>query len=191
MKKKKLIPVILIIICLFIFIEVISNLSSNFNKPTENNINEIIQNENDTLKKDVFENAYQYKIVYELSGIRLDGGNNYYVLIDPVDLNNDSFKDKIKSTIKKIIYEKDGNKISIDILDNSEILELYYKSHYGANTLGRVLNKNETDQLAVHLIASYSGDLSTMLYRNQLDFFPSAPKDNVKVGQYIKTLDFN
>ena len=91
----------------------------------------------------------------------------------------------------KDIVVKNGNKISIDILDDEPTLELFYKSHYGSNQLGRILTQNESDQVAVHLIASYSGELENMVYLNQLDFFPGAFKDTPVVGEYVEFLEFD
>lgn len=131
-----------------------------------------------------------YKIVYTLTTVRYDGGKNFYVLIDPVDLESDKFKDDIKTIITEIVSKNSG-KISIDILDDKDILELYYKSHYASNQLGRILTKSELDNLAIHLMAGFSGELDTMLYKNQLDFFPGASSDNSKIGKYMETVEFN
>ncbi len=47
----------------------------------------------------------KYEIVYELKGKRYDGGVNYYVLIDPVNLTNDSFKNDVKAITKQIVKD--------------------------------------------------------------------------------------
>lgn len=197
MKKNKIITFILIIICLFIFIKFFSNLISSSDKLSNKNIvsqvsdSNITKVENNTPKEDPFKNAYEYEVVHELSNIRFDGGNNYYVLIDPIDLSNDNFKDRIKATMKKIAHEQGGYKVSIDIFDNSKMLDLYYESHYVLNILDRTLTKSEIDQLSTHLIASYDKNLSTGLYKNELDFFPATSKSNAVVGKYVEILEFN
>ena len=131
----------------------------------------------------------KYQILYELSNKRYDGGKNYYVLIDPVDLSSDSFKNDIKTIAKKIVAKKD-NKISIEIHDKKATLDLSYKQ-YGDMSLGRVLNQSELDERAIHLIADYSGDLETNIYLNSLSFFPGAFEDNAKVGKYLETIEFD
>lgn len=131
----------------------------------------------------------KYQIVYELSNKRYDGGKNYYVLIDPVDLSSDSFKNDIKTIAKKIVTEK-GKKISIEIHDKKTTLDLSYKQ-YGDMSLGRVLNQSELDERAIHLIADFSGDLETNIYLNSLSFFPGAFEDNTKVGKYLETIEFD
>lgn len=121
---------------------------------------------------------------------RYDKAPSYFVLIDEVDLSNDKFKDDIKNLINKIVSEK-GAKISIDILDNKNALELFYKSHYGTNTLGRILNKSELAQLEKHSIASFSGELETDMYQNTLYFFPSASKSTAKIGKFVEIIEYN
>mgnify|MGYP001591345051 FL=1 len=131
----------------------------------------------------------KYQIVYELSNKRYDGGKNYYVLIDPVNLSSDSFKNDIKTIAKKIVTEN-GNKISIEIHDKKTTLDLSYKQ-YGNMSLGRVLNQSELDERAIHLIADFSGDLETNIYLNSLSFFPGAFENNTKVGKYLETIEFD
>lgn len=132
----------------------------------------------------------KYEIAYELKNKRYDSGANYYVLINSVNLANDNFKNDIKEITKQITKEK-GSKISIDFVDNKEILDLEYKSHYGSNTLGRILSKEETDKIGLHLIATFDGNMQTGIYPNTLMFFPATFKDNSKVGKYLETTEFN
>lgn len=131
----------------------------------------------------------KHEILHE-TVIRYDKAPSYFILIDEVDLSNEKFKDDIKNLINKIVTEK-GAKISIDILDNKNTLELFYKSHYGANTLGRILNKSELAQLEKHSIASFSGELETDMYPNTLYFFPSASKSTAKVGKFVEIIEYN
>ena len=89
------------------------------------------------------------------------------------------------------MIKKNGSKISIDFADDKTVLDLYYKSHYGANTLGRILTKNEMEQVGLHIVSTFSGELTTNLYKNQLDFFPASSSDNAKVGKYVESIEFN
>lgn len=132
----------------------------------------------------------KYEIAYQVEGKRYDGGINYYVLIDPVDLTNDSFKNDIKNITRQIVKDK-GSKISVDFVDNKSVLDLEYKSHYGSNTLGRILTKAEMDELGQHLVAAFSGELAADEYPNSLLFFPSAFKDTPRVGKYVDHMEFN
>lgn len=130
----------------------------------------------------------KYDILFSTS-TRYDGGKNYYILIDPINLSSNSFENDVIAIIKKIISEK-GNKTSVEIYDNKDVLVLSYRQ-YGDMSLGRVLSKNELDQRAPHLIVSYDGDLETGQYLNTLSFFPGAFTDNQQVGKLVKTIEFD
>ena len=133
----------------------------------------------------------KYEIQEDLTTvIRYDKAPSYFVLIDKVNLKNDSFVAEIERVINKIVSEK-GGKINIDFFDNKKTLEFYYKSHYVTNTLGRSLNTSENNLLAQHSIASFSGENSADMHYNTLYIFPSASKDNPNVGKYVKIKEFN
>lgn len=137
----------------------------------------------------IAENVPKYEIVQELT-IRYDGGKSFYVLIDSVSLENADFKNGIKAVVEKIVSEK-GNKISVDILDDKATMDLYYRSHYASNQLGRVMSVSERNQIGIHLIASYNGEFEMGTYLNGLDFFPGANEDDLKVGKYVESLEFD
>lgn len=122
--------------------------------------------------------------------IRYDKAPSYFVLINKVDLSNDKFKEDIQNLINRIVTEK-GAKISIEIFDSKEALELMYQSSYGVNTLGRALNNDENKLLTQHCIASFSGELETDMYLNTLYFFPSAFQDSPEVGKYVEIKKYN
>ena len=133
----------------------------------------------------------KYEIQEDLTTvIRYDKAPSYFVLIDKVNLKNDSFVTEIERVINKIVSEK-GGKINIDFFDNKKTLEFYYKSHYVTNTLGRVLNKSEMSLLAQHNIASFSGENSVDMHYNTLYIFPAASKDTPNIGKYVKIKEFN
>lgn len=131
-----------------------------------------------------------YEIVYTLRGNRYDGGVSYFVLVSDIDLSSDSFKQEIKRMVDGIVKQK-GRKISIDFVNDREILDLIYKSHYGENSLGRVLTKSEMESVGLHLVARFDGELDTALYTNSLDFFPSTFRDNPTVGTYVESIEYN
>ena len=83
-----------------------------------------------------------------------------------------------------------GEKISIEIFDENNSLELSYKE-YGDLSLGRVLNKKESNLQAIHLIAAYDGQLKNNLYPNTLNFFPSASSGTPKVGSLVNAIEYN
>lgn len=129
-----------------------------------------------------------YQIIYSIDK-RYDGGRSYYIVIDPVDLNNTVFMDDVKYLINKFVKEY-GGKISIEIFDDRNVLKLQYKL-YGDLSLGRPLTNNEYQRAAMHYIAGYSGELETGLFLNSLNFFPSADSNTPQVGKYVTTMEYN
>lgn len=129
-----------------------------------------------------------YQIIHTAK-IRSDGGTNYYALIDSVDLANNSFKDNIKNLVNRIVKDK-GAKVSIEIHDSKDSLELSYKQ-YGDMSLGRPRTQEENNLGATHFIASFDGELTEGIYKNTLTFFPGAFKDNATVGQYVESIEYN
>ena len=131
-----------------------------------------------------------YQIVYEISDKRYDGGKNFYVLIDKINLSTADFKNDINKAVNEIVKLK-GEKISIDFVNDKNTLDLIYKSHYGKNILGRILTKEEIDKVGESLIASFSGQLELNSYLNTLSFFPGIFTDNPKFGKYVETIEYN
>jgi hypothetical protein len=130
-----------------------------------------------------------YKIIHEYH-IRTDGAITYYVLINGVDLSNDGFKSRIKSTIDDITAKK-GKKISIEFLNDKDVLELYYKSPYVTAKTDRDLSKSQHNQINTSLIASFDGQLSTGSFFNTLSFFPSAFDETPKIGKYVDVIGYD
>lgn len=135
------------------------------------------------------ESVIKYEIVYTAINQRYDGGINYYVFIDPVDLSNNNFKNDIKNLIKKIVSDK-SKKISVDICDKREVLDLVYKE-YGDNSFTKPLTKDEENERAIHYIATFDGELKTGGYFNTLSFYAATFTDNPIVGKYVETIEFN
>lgn len=132
--------------------------------------------------------AISYQIIHTNNGNRYDGGTEYYVLIDPI-LIQEAFKDDIGGIIKEIVSEN-GSKLSINIFDNRNALEVMYKQ-YGDRSLGRIRTTEENSLVERHYIASFDGELATNLYTNTLTFFPAAFTSSVEVGNYVESLEFN
>ncbi|MBA7469328.1 hypothetical protein ES707_04595 [subsurface metagenome] len=147
----------------------------------------------------------EYEIIYTLN-LRYDDGITYYVLINPIDLSDDTFKDNIKKIIRKIVEEK-GKKISIEIFDKRDSLENGYEYdaedpgewlEYNAKELEEwkawITNEEILNDLAVHSIASYDGELETGLYLNTLYFFTYSESDNTEnpeIDKYVDIIQFN
>lgn len=66
----------------------------------------------------------EYEIICTLKD-RYDGDITYHVLIDPIDLSSNDFKDDIKEIIRRAVGER-GRKISIEIFDKRDSLQNDY-----------------------------------------------------------------
>ncbi len=130
-----------------------------------------------------------YKIIHEYH-IRVDGAITYYVFVNSVDLSNDGFKGRIKSTIDDITAKK-GKKISIEFFNDKDVLEMYYKSPYVTAEIDRDLSKSQHNQINTSLIASFDGQLSTGGFFNTLSFFPSAFDETPKIGKYVDVIGYD
>ena len=129
----------------------------------------------------------RYSIIYENKNLKGNGITSYYVLIEGINLENDDFKNEVVDVVKNIISEK-GNSITIDLYDDENVLELVYKSHYGENSLGRILTTEEMENNKIHLIVTYDGEKTMEPYKNTLSFFPMAFKDDPTVGKYMEEI---
>jgi hypothetical protein len=152
----------------------------------ESKVNTDIKDEIKPIKR----NKLDYQIIYELNDHRADGGKSLFVFINKVDLSSSNFKDAIKLTIDDIVKKK-GRNISIDFINNRQVLDLFYRSHYGKNELGRILTKSEDSKLGSSLIASFSGEFKNYLYYNTLDFFPGNVDDDSTLSKYVESVEYN
>jgi len=129
----------------------------------------------------------EYKILYEITK-RYDGGIDYYVLINKVDLKNSAFKKDIKSMIDELV-EKKGTKISIEFHDNKRSLEISYRK------FGEMKGLPKTDEekkiIERSFVASYSGDMEVGIFLNTLMYFPGAFKTSSEVGKYVEIISYN
>jgi Na+-transporting methylmalonyl-CoA/oxaloacetate decarboxylase gamma subunit len=129
----------------------------------------------------------EYKILYETTK-RYDGGIDYYVLINKVDLKSSAFKKDIKSMIDELV-EKKGKKISIEFHDNKKSLEISYRQ------FGKMKGLPKTDEekkiIERSFVASYSGDMEVGIFLNTLMYFPGAFKTSSEVGKYVEIISYN
>lgn len=129
-----------------------------------------------------------YKIIHTDTKTRYDGGVIYYLLIDPIGLES-NFKEDLRNMIKTFSSAK-GKKISIEIFDKKEALDLYYKQ-YVDKSLNRPRSNQEEALLEQYYVASFSGELDTGIYKNSLTYFPGAFTSSSVVGKYVETVEFN
>jgi hypothetical protein len=117
----------------------------------------------------------------------------YYVVIDPVDLSNDSFKQNVKLILRAIATNNPwhGPNFSALIFDN----EAAARGEISWTKDASSLTDSEVDALdalsLVHLVASYMGGINDAAQKSTADdaykisWFYLAPDDNPTVGKYV------
>jgi len=160
--------------------------------PVESDIEEkMIEENNDNSGAEI-----KYEIIYTLNNLRCDDAITYYVLIDPIDLSDDIFKDDIKEIIRNIVEEK-GNKITIEIFDKRGSLENGYKDGKFEETTDlegwdNWFTDEIANDLAIHSIATYDGELENWLFFNTLCFFMYSDYiESTVVDKYVENIEFN
>lgn len=156
-------------------------------QPAQSNSN--AQQANNTVKAEPEKTTISYKITQTVTGKRYDGGIIYYVVIDPVDLSSEAFKNNIKDLTNKITKEK-GGKISIEFFDSEVTSDVHYKE-YVEMSLTPQETKDAQADMGIHYVASFSGELESGIYKNSLMFFPGTFKSNQTVGKYVDTIEYN
>jgi len=153
---------------------------------------EIIEEDNNNVNTEI-----EYEIIYTLNHLRYDDGISYYVLINPIDLSDDTFKENIKEIIRKIVEEK-GKKIDIEIFDKRSSLENGYKDSKFDEAMNDLkgwenwFTDEISNDLAIHCIATFSGENDYDLYFNTLYFFIySGYAENSEIDKYVAIIQFN
>jgi hypothetical protein len=129
----------------------------------------------------------QYSVIGR-STKRYDGQPIYYVLIDPVNLGNDAFKQDVKLVLQAVAKTKGDPDFSARIFDDEAVA----KETFSHDTNPPPLEDPDeiraaTDRRGQHLVAIYSGGLKTLLYPYEIDWYPAAFTDTPNVGQYVDT----
>lgn len=173
---------VMIIFCIIVFIFAIGNSDPNSSSiKTTNNTSSSSPQSAEVIKKD-------YDLMYS-ARTRFDGAQTYYILVPEQDLSNANFKKEIEKIIRDFVAEK-GSKLSIEIHDNINSLEISYQQ-YGTKTLNRLRTAQEDKMQSRHYIASFSGELSSGIYYNTLYWFPGAFNNTPETGSYVDIIEFN
>ncbi len=191
-KKGKIILGILAVIIVIIFISAISGEETKPKEERKQTTPQESQQEAQpqTNKEDM--TTVKYDLKETIENYRYDGGAIYFILIDKVDLSNDSFKKDIKWIVDNMTKNK-GKKISLNIYDDLESLNLSYDIEENpGNYIGKTeLVSKDAELSKEHLIATYDGEMETGPHYNTLMFFPATLKNDSKVGRYVETIEYN
>ena len=129
------------------------------------------------------EEKYSY---FENGPYRFDEAKSYLVLIPAIDLSSSEFKTNIQEVLSSLASKAKTKKFSARIFDNNEALNYYLSSVVKKGAMNKLGEKS----LETHLVAAYTGELSTNWAKYTLSFFPSAFEESPNVGKHVDTIEF-
>jgi hypothetical protein len=136
-----------------------------------------------------------YKQIQRNVSDRKDGKYSYYVVIDPVDLSNDGFKQNVKVVLQEIAKDNGGPDFSARVFDDEAVAKTYLSDKTDP-PLDLDVRKAHNAQEEQHLIAGYLGGIdaysaqpSTAASAYNISWFPAAFTSSPNVGQYVKLND--
>lgn len=143
----------------------------------------------------------KYEIVNTKQSVGVTGLDEYYVKIDPLDLDNDNFKSKVKLVVSAIAKDKQTTDFMAKIFTDSSVLAYknnatsYYQDLVDTGVVTDSLaewTKQMEQKSATAHIASYTGGFdytttktSTASGAYKISWFPSTFTDNGTVGKYV------
>jgi ABC-type glycerol-3-phosphate transport system substrate-binding protein len=124
-----------------------------------------------------------YKVVVKTTNQRFDHKPAYYVVIDPVDLSNDSFKQRVKLIVQAVAKTNGDPDFSAYVYDDEAVAN----TAYALNTADPL--HTATDQESQHIVALYIGGLddgrvSTADDAYQIYWYPAASTDTPDAAKY-------
>ena len=139
-------------------------------------------------------NVPKYDVVHRSTDERFDHAETLHVVIDPVNLSNDAFKQGVKAIVKDIATKKNFKEFTVNVYDNADTAAWQYNKSTPSNPTEA---KAKLDDRAQHLIANYSGGIdldtaktSTADKAYSISFYPGADKTTANVGKYVGTEQF-
>ncbi|MDR3665107.1 MAG: hypothetical protein P4L86_32770 [Mycobacterium sp.] len=132
-----------------------------------------------------------YHIIAKTTDERSDDKATYYVVIDPVDLSNDGFKQSVKLVVLAVAKTNGGPGFSADIYDDAATAqaEYSYVSNPSDVTPTQSLWAHHA-QMEQHLVADYIGGIdgaraSTADSAYTIAWYDYAFISTPNVGQYV------
>jgi hypothetical protein len=108
------------------------------------------------------------------------------VLIAPVDLGTDGFKQDVKHVLQAVADMDGGPDFSARIFDDQAVANEAFFQETDPQ-LGQSPDEIWAfeERKGQHLVAMYSGGLATGLYPYEVAWYPGAFTDTPNVGQYV------
>lgn len=111
------------------------------------------------------------------------------LVIDPVDLKNDGFKQSVKLVNQALAQKKGDGDFSAHIFDDEAVAREALAADPGGpgptpdQSQGEM--KAALDRRGQHLVAIYSGGLQMSLFPYEIDWYPGAFTSTQNVGQFV------
>lgn len=131
-----------------------------------------------------------YKIVAKTTSQRFDHKANYYIVIDPVDLSNDSFKQNVKLVLRAVAKTNGDPNFSADVFDDENTAKTAYQyDTNGSDATASDLRAHHA-QAEQHEVAMYDGGIadaksSAADDAYSIGWYPSAFTSTPNVGRYV------
>lgn len=125
-----------------------------------------------------------YKIIAKTTNQRFDHKPNYYIVIDPVDVSTDSFKQTVKLVLRAVARTNGGDpNFSADVFDDESTANTAY-SYDTSNGIGVNASdlKAQADQEKQHCVAMYNGGVNN---EYEIAWYPENLVSSPNVGKYV------
>lgn len=128
-----------------------------------------------------------FDVIAQRTRDRPDKATTYYVVIDPIDVTTEIFKDTVKSVFAALASVEGGPQFSAHVWDSltAAQTEVSYKSQPDLFSDDQIAAKETANE--THFVASYVGGL---VYPGEspsfvILWFPHSSIDNLAVGQWV------
>ncbi len=122
---------------------------------------------------------------------RFDDQPIYYLLIDPVDVSTDEFKNSVKGVLQALAAKQGNPNFSAWFYDNREIGRLAYDDQVTPPVMDSPEEiKAKASAREPHLIASYSGGNPNAWMMYGISWFPGATTSSPTIGQWVDSEEF-
>jgi hypothetical protein len=132
----------------------------------------------------------QYTVTY--TSVRRDGEPAFYVVVDPVDVSESSFRIELSAVITDLAHKVGSPIFSAFVFDSPLLAAQPYQESYGIfGNENMEFRDTFANKLSRHQIVTYIGaDIDTPP-GTSLRWFPTADNDTMMTGQWKSTTDWN
>lgn len=133
----------------------------------------------------------KYEILSAPTNERFDKKPTDYVVIDPVDLNNDGFKQNVKLILRDMTKGRNGPNFSANFFDDEAVAKAEISKRKSPSGLTKNALDALYDQDEQHFVARYTGGInyeaeaSTANDAYNIYWYPITSATSPKAGKYV------